>query len=49
VIAAIAGMAVALAVVVSRNLASRYGLGLTAAVAAGLTVAAAAVVATSSC
>jgi len=45
VIAAIAGMAIALAVVVSRNLASRYGLRLTAAVAAGLTVAAAAVVA----
>src|SRR6266849_4344561 len=45
VIAAIAGMAVALAVVVSPNLASRYGLRLTAAVAAGLTVAAAAVVA----
>jgi len=45
VIAAIAGMAVALAVVVSRNLGSRYGLRLTAAVAAGLTAAAAAVVA----
>jgi predicted MFS family arabinose efflux permease len=45
VIAAIAGMAVALAVVVGRNLASRYVLRLTAAVAAGLTVAAAAVVA----
>ena len=45
VIAAIAGMAVALAVVVSRNLASRYGLRLTAALAAGLTVTAAAVVA----
>ncbi len=45
VIAAIAGMAVALAVVVSPNLASRYGVRLTAAVAAGLTAAAAAVVA----
>src|SRR6266568_1147486 len=45
VIAAIAGMAVALAAVVSRNLASRYGLRLTTAVAAGLTVAAAAVAA----
>jgi hypothetical protein len=45
VIAAIAGMAIALAVVVSRNLGSRYVLRLMVAVAAGLTVAAAAVVA----
>lgn len=43
VIAAITGMAVALAVVVSRQAASRYGLRATAAVTAGLLVVAAAV------
>jgi predicted MFS family arabinose efflux permease len=43
VIAAITGMAVALAVVVGRKAASRYGLRLTAAMAAGLIVVAGAV------